>query len=218
MAIRLKQREWQYLGECALGALQHLQRRRLGDDVATIDLRQVIVDEALAQGVPPEIATSVAIRESGIQQWRPDGSLVTGTSGEIGIFQLMPATAAQLGVDPEDPIQNIHGGVKYLAQLYSQFNDWSLALAAYNWGPGNLQRALSSGRSIPAQVQNYVSGVLLGAGLSGAVDALASSPASTTSGNPSNSGSGNALVAVSGIAAVIAAWNWLSGLKFHLQD
>jgi hypothetical protein len=102
----------------------------------------------------------VAWVESRIQQWRRDGSLVTSPAGAIGVMQLKPETAAALGVDPTDPLQNIAGGVRYLAQMYAQFGSWPLALAAYNWGLGNVQR---SGGKIPSSVQNYVNDVL-GAG------------------------------------------------------
>jgi soluble lytic murein transglycosylase-like protein len=109
---------------------------------------------ASAAGVDPGIALAVAQQESGFNP----GAI--GAAGEIGLFQLMPATAAGLGVNPSDVNQNIQGGVQYLAQLYGSFNSWALALAAYNWGPGNVQNMLNSGGSPPASVQSYVNSVL----------------------------------------------------------
>jgi soluble lytic murein transglycosylase-like protein len=57
-------------------------------------------------------------------------------------MQLMPATAKDLGVDPKDPEQNVEGGSRYLAQQLKKFGSPELALAAYNWGPANVERAI----------------------------------------------------------------------------
>lgn len=125
-----------------------------------IDLTNLIVAEANRQGVDPGIALAVARTESGVCQWRPDGSVVVSSAGAIGVMQLEPATAAQLGVDPNDVNQNIQGGVTYLKQLYQKYGSWDQALAAYNWGPGNLDNATAAGTSIPGQVLNYAKGIL----------------------------------------------------------
>lgn len=60
-----------------------------------------------------------------------------GALGEIGLGQLMPGTAAELGVDAFDPVQNLTGSARYLKQFYSQYGNWRDALAAYKGGPGN---------------------------------------------------------------------------------
>jgi soluble lytic murein transglycosylase-like protein len=82
------------------------------------------------------------------------------SSGALGLMQLMPATADSLGVDdPLDPQQNIFGGTKFLHRLLDKYkNDVSLALAAYNAGPG----AVDKYGGIPpyAQTQTYVKRVL----------------------------------------------------------
>ena len=75
----------------------------------------------------------------------------------------MPATAAGLNVNPNDPTQNIQGGLTYLQQLYNQFGDWNEALEAYNEGPGALQSQLSAG-TIPVSA-GYASGILSAAGM-----------------------------------------------------
>ena len=134
-------------------------------------IQQQIVSAANSAGVDPGIALAVAQQESGFNQ----GAI--GSSGEIGIFQLMPATAAGLGVNPADPMQNIQGGIAYLQQLYSKFGDWNDALAAYNWGLGNV---LSSGGVYPASVVGYIGSVLskassYGASLAAAGISVASS-------------------------------------------
>jgi len=79
--------------------------------------------------------------------------------GAIGLAQLMPATARELGVNPHDPIQNMTGGARYLRQQLNRFNgDLEKALAAYNAGPGRVERA---GRvpSIP-ETQAYVRSIV----------------------------------------------------------
>jgi len=63
--------------------------------------------------------------------------------GASGLMQLMPGTAKDLGVeDTTDPRQNLKGGRKYIQQQMKKYDDKDLALAAYNWGPGNVDRAL----------------------------------------------------------------------------
>ena len=113
----------------------------------------IITNTANAYGVPPSLALAVATQESGINQSK------IGAAGEIGIFQLKPSTAADLGVDPNNPVQNIDGGVAYLAQQYKTFGSWDLAVAAYNAGA----RGISSG--IPSSTQAYVNSVMGRAGM-----------------------------------------------------
>lgn len=108
-----------------------------------IDLRDMIAGEANAQGVPPEIALAVAAQESGICHWGIGGGVLRGKAGEYGVMQLMPATANGLGVDPTDVQDNIHGGVKYLRQLYDRYGDWTLAVQHYN-GAGPAAQAYAA--------------------------------------------------------------------------
>jgi len=62
------------------------------------------------------------------------------SAGAIGLGQLMPATARDLGVDPRDPLQNLDGSARYLAMMLELFGDQRLALAAYNAGPDAVRR------------------------------------------------------------------------------
>lgn len=89
---------------------------------------------------------------------------VVSSAGAIGIMQLMPGTAASLGVDdPYDPRQNIMGGAKYVSQLIDQFQDFpnalELVIAGYNAGP---QAVVNAGYQIPAykETQNHVQKVM----------------------------------------------------------
>jgi soluble lytic murein transglycosylase-like protein len=101
-----------------------------------VSLQTLITQQALASGVPPSIALAVAQKESSVSQWNSDGSLVTGTSGEVGVFQLMPKTAAAYAPDGTgaDVNANIAGGISLLAALYQKYGDWTKALSAYNSG------------------------------------------------------------------------------------
>lgn len=101
-------------------------------------------------------------------------SAVSG-KGARGRMQLMPATAKYLGVNIDDPIENIDGGEKFFNQMMDQFGDEKLALAAYNWGPGNLSKAIRrvkadglsatwenilSAVRVPEETRKYVTKVL----------------------------------------------------------
>jgi soluble lytic murein transglycosylase-like protein len=86
--------------------------------------------------------------------------------GALGLFQLMPATARGLQVDPLNWRQNIDGGLKFMGQLKNQFRgDWEKAYAAYNWGPGNVSRALKQHGGawkdhLPAETRGYLAKIL----------------------------------------------------------
>jgi len=62
------------------------------------------------------------------------------SKGALGLGQLMPATAVELGVDPAVPEENLVGAARYLRLQHDTFGDWELALAAYNAGPGAVRR------------------------------------------------------------------------------
>ena len=83
---------------------------------------------AAAYGVPPNIFSALINQESG---WQP---YALGSSGEVGFTQLMPNTAASLGVNAWDPVSNLYGGASYLSGLFKKYGNWTDALAAYNAG------------------------------------------------------------------------------------
>jgi hypothetical protein len=118
------------------------------------DIRRVLQTAASKYGVPMPIMIGVAHTES---RYDPKaGSRV----GAQGLMQLMPRTAANLGVqDPWDAQQNAFGGAKFLSALKRQYGSWEKALAAYNWGQGNVTRNPSPGQW-PQVTRNYVGNVL----------------------------------------------------------
>jgi soluble lytic murein transglycosylase-like protein len=125
-----------------------VKRRGLGA-ASTSSIQSLITSVANQFGVPPSIALAVAQKESGMNPNVPNGA-----AGEIGVFQLMPATAAGLGVNPSDLNQNVTGGVSLLASLYNQFGNWSDALAAYNAGPTHLAAGQSYASSILGSISD----------------------------------------------------------------
>jgi hypothetical protein len=138
-------------------------------DVAAI--MQTISAAAAQYGMDPSLIAAVAQRESGLN---PNA---VSAAGAKGIMQLMDATAAMLGVsNPFDPVQNIYAGTRYLSQLLNQFaGDTAKALAAYNWGPGAVSKAIQQFGDqwlahAPAETQAYV------AALTGVVPTQSSAP------------------------------------------
>jgi len=105
-------------------------------------------EAARRNGVPEDLFLRLVQQESG---WNINA---VSSKGALGLAQLMPGTAAVLGVDPSDPQENLDGGARYLRQQYEMFGTWRLALAAYNAGPGAVQQ--HGGVPPYAETQNYV--------------------------------------------------------------
>ena len=87
-------------------------------------------------------------------------TLARSNKGAIGLMQLMPMTAWELGVDPFVPEQNIEGGVRYFSQLLRMFGGVELALVAYNGGPGYAQRYARGQVALYGETRDYVRKVL----------------------------------------------------------
>jgi len=103
---------------------------------------------ARQHNIPEDLFLRLVQQESG---WNANAR---SHKGALGLAQLMPQTARALGVDPYDVRQNLEGGARYLRTQYNTFGNWRLALAAYNAGPGAVQRF----NGIPPykETQNYV--------------------------------------------------------------
>jgi len=121
--------------------------------LADQNLSTLIEAAARKYKVDPKLVAAVAEVESNGNQE------AVSSAGAIGVMQLMPDTAASLGVDPYNKQQNIEGGAKYLRQMLDTFGgDTKKAVAAYNAGPG----AVKDYGGVPPykETQNYVSKVL----------------------------------------------------------
>ena len=120
---------------------------------APADVEKIIAAASAKYHVPIELVRAVVAVESG---FRKDA---VSHAGAQGLMQLMPDTAADLGVrDAFDPVENVNGGTRYLAFLLKHFQDEELAVAAYNAGPARVAR---EGRipDIP-ETRAYVESVL----------------------------------------------------------
>lgn len=89
---------------------------------------------ARRNNVPEDLFLRLVQQESA---WNPNA---VSSVGAMGLAQLMPGTAQYLRVNARDPYQNLDGGARYLRKQYDAFGSWRLALAAYNAGPGAVQR------------------------------------------------------------------------------
>ncbi len=107
---------------------------------------------ARKHGVPEDVFLRLVQQESG---WN---SGAVSVKGATGLAQLMPGTADRLGVDINDPGENLEGGARYLRMMYDRFGTWKLALAAYNAGP----QAVEKHGGVPPydETQNYVLAIL----------------------------------------------------------
>jgi|GEM_PF-719469 len=118
-------------------------------------LQTLVTAAARQEGVPPALLAAVVEAESGFQPG------AVSSAGAKGLTQLMDGTASRLGVtNPFDPWQNLVGGARFLHQLIERYsNNYSLALAAYNAGPGAVDAAHGQIPPYP-ETQTYVPRVL----------------------------------------------------------
>jgi soluble lytic murein transglycosylase-like protein len=117
-----------------------------------------LINRAAAENrLPGDLVASMLRQES---NGDPDA---VSRAGARGLMQLMPDTARDLGVDPTDPAQNVAGGARYMRQMLDRYGgDETVALAAYNWGPGNVDRWRRAGADperLPAETRDYIARV-----------------------------------------------------------
>jgi soluble lytic murein transglycosylase-like protein len=152
----------QLMLEINSGAVDAMQTPEAESPAVKKDVNTLIAEQ------PPLIRAIIQTESAGKPQ-------AISSKGAKGLMQLMPGTAKELGVDPTDPAQNIEGGTRYINQMMDQFGDEKLALAAYNWGPANVQRAIAKIKKeglkptwenildvayVPAETRKYVSKVI----------------------------------------------------------
>lgn len=155
-----------------------------------------VVWSATAHNIRPELLAAALYSES---NFNPKAE---SPAGAIGIAQFEPKTAASLGIDPTNADQSIDGMAKLLSQYEQQFGSESLALAAYNAGPGAVE---SAGNQVPniAETQNYVSKILALAG-----------GEQTTGAASTDAGSGTTSSSPSGLSAIIHVFDEIGSAAF----
>lgn len=125
------------------------------DVLGNAEINSLIKDASAKNKVDPTLLRAVMVQESGL---RP---CAISTAGAMGLMQIMPETADDLGLeDPFDPAANIDAGAKYLKQMLDRYHgNTALALAAYNAGPGRTDKANGTIPGIPETI-GYVASIL----------------------------------------------------------
>jgi hypothetical protein len=121
---------------------------------AAAPYQDMVNDAADKNGLDRNMFRAQLYQES---QFNPNAK---SPAGAQGIGQFIPSTAKERGVDVNDPKSSIYGAASYLGELKQKYKDDGLALAAYNWGPGNVDSWLKTGRGLkgplPDETKNYV--------------------------------------------------------------
>lgn len=137
------------LGKLAAHWVQHpfLNRDR--------SIRELLRVYAKQNKIPYSLVAAVAEAESNLMPYR------ISSTGAMGVMQLMPGTARDMGVtDPFHPEDNIRGGARYLKMLWKRYNgDKQKVAAAYNWGMGRVSKRKRLGK-VPAETRHYIKRVL----------------------------------------------------------
>lgn len=116
--------------------------------------------------IPTDLLARIAYQESHFRRDIIDGT-TKSSAGAVGIMQLLPQFFPGAGANP---VADIETAGKYLEQLHSRFHDWQVALAAYNWGPGNIDKFVRDGgtlASLPKETSDYVTDIAGDTGVTG---------------------------------------------------
>lgn len=121
---------------------------------------EALIREAKRNGVEASLVLAVIHTESGYFNF------ARSSVGALGLMQIMPATGEMLAREAGipwtgaemlfDPELNLRFGTRYLALLHARYGNWTRALAAYNWGPGAIDRRLADGEVLPVQYTDRV--------------------------------------------------------------
>ena len=126
--------------------------------------RPYIIEAAARYDVPQSWIRGVMHQESGDLQFMRDGTLTISDKGAMGLMQVMPETYDELrgryslGPDPYDPHNNILAGTAYMREMYDLYGSPAF-LAAYNAGPGRLDKYLAGTATMPDQTRHYVAAI-----------------------------------------------------------
>jgi len=130
------------------------------DDVFRKELEPIARAAARQYGIPEEVFIRLITQES---NWNPGAR--NKTSGAAGIAQFMPDTAREMGIDPMKPVEALGGAARYLKQMIDYYGgDVQKGVAAYNYGPGNMDRIIQQGGAnwqslLPKETQGYLAAV-----------------------------------------------------------
>ena len=147
-----------------LQAIQALANRAAGDvtpaslsipKFSDEQLSEKINATAASVGVDAGLLARLVKAESG------GNPSAVSSAGAKGLTQLLPSTAEELGVDPDDPDENLFGGALYLKRQIDRFGDIRKALAAYNWGPSRVAKVVKNfgdqwDQHLPKETENYI--------------------------------------------------------------
>lgn len=150
--------------EGAVEAAQDLGDTIVGKTVNALQLWRapakysaMIAQAERTSGIPATMLERLLYQEC---HWREDiiAGRVRSAVGAMGIAQFMPATANEMNINPLDPAQAVPAAARYLRKLFDKFGNWTEALAAYNWGQGNVARKGIA--NAPRETRNYYGQIL----------------------------------------------------------